>query len=134
MIKWRFAILGAAAALAFGTASVVAMQEGAGTTDPDAHGDRVASAARETCPHGPNGVHGQCVSAIASSKSEGQETENAEAARVKACKAGDVKEDATEKAPATGDKAAKAADKTEDKAEHKAFAACVSGRTSATTK
>jgi hypothetical protein len=125
MHRLRFAILGAVAALAMGTASAVAMQESAGGgTDPDQHGDAVASAAR-TCPHGPNGVHGQCVSAVASSKSEGQE--NDENSNVSQCKAADVTEDSSEKAPAKHDKAAKAADKTEDRTEHNAFAACVSG-------
>ncbi len=130
MHKFRFALLGAAAALALGTAGAVAMQSNvAGTTDPDSHGDAVASAARTTCPHGPDGVHGECVSAIASTES--QETKDEAPSRVQACKAGDKTEDGTEKAPAKGDKAAKTTDKTEDKSEHKAFAACVSGGASA---
>jgi hypothetical protein len=125
MHRLRFAILGAVGALALGTASAVAMQESAGGgTDPDQHGSAVASAAR-TCPHGPNGVHGQCVSAIASA--EGQENRDSDNSNVSACKAADATEDKTETQPAKHDKAAKAADKTEDKAEHKAFAACVSG-------
>ena len=131
MHKFRFALLGALAALALGTASAVAMQSNAsGTTDPDSHGDAVASAARTSCPHGPEGVHGECVSAIASAKS--QETNDADgSSRVKACKSADATEDASEKKPAKGDKAAKAADHAEDKSEHKAFALCASGRTAA---
>jgi len=134
MHRFRFAILGAVAALALGTASAVAMQQSAGgSTDPDQHGDNVASAARTTCPHGPNGVHGECVSAIAST--EGQENREAsENSRVSACKAADATEDASEKAPAKGDKVAKAADKAEDKAEHQRFAACVSGGHSETSE
>lgn len=130
MHRLRFAILGAAAALALGTASAVAMQQSVGGgTDPDQHGDNVASAARN-CPHGPDGVHGKCVSAVASSKSEsGEQESNSKAA---ACKSADATEDAAEKAPAKGDKAAKAADKAEDKTEHRAFAACVSGGASET--
>src|SRR5712691_8943127 len=76
MFKLRLAILGATAALALGSASALAMSESVGSGDPDAHGDAVASAARN-CPHGPGGVHGACVSAIASangqSHSDGQE-------------------------------------------------------------
>jgi len=126
MLSFRFVILGAAAALTLGTASALAMQEGSSGTDPDSHGDAVASAARTTCPHGPDGVHGACVSAIASA--EGQENEDgAQAARVKACKAAGANEDQSEKKPAKGDKAA---DRTEDKAEHAAFVACVQGQTS----
>lgn len=133
MHRLRFAILGAVAALALGTATAVAMQQSAGGTDPDQHGDNVASAARTTCPHGPNGVHGQCVSAVASSKSEGaQDTETKQSSPASTCKAGDTTEDASEKAPAKGDKAAKAAAKTEDKSEHKAFAACVQANTTET--
>ena len=128
MHRFRFAILGAVAALALGTASAVAMQQSAGGgTDPDQHGDNVASAARTTCPHGPNGVHGECVSAVASSKSEGAE----EKSEVNACKAADATEDASEpnvgNLPAVQKKPAKAADKKEDKGEHQKFAACVSG-------
>ena len=129
MLSFRFAILGAAAALTLGTASAFAMQEGSSGPDPDSHGDTVSLAARTTCPQGPNGVHGACVSAIAST--EGQENQDgAQAARVKACKAAGVDEDQSEKKPAKGDKAAKAADRTEDKAEHTAFVACVHGQTS----
>jgi hypothetical protein len=121
----RFAILGAVAALALGTASAVAMQDTAGGgTDPDQHGDNVSSAARTTCPHGPGGVHGHCVSAVASSKSEkGEETRGANP-----CKAADATEDKSETKPAKGDKTAKAADKVEDKSEHQAFAACMASR------
>jgi len=45
------------------------MSESAGSGDPDAHGDAVASAARN-CPHGAGGVHGACVSAIASTNGQ----------------------------------------------------------------
>ena len=134
MHRLRFAILGAAAALALGTAGAVAMEQSVGGgTDPDQHGDAVASAARN-CPHGPNGVHGECVSAVASSGARENQDNNDQGgnAKVQACKAADTAEDASEKAPAEGDKAAKAADKTEDKSEHAAFAACVSGGASET--
>lgn len=131
MLKFRFALLSAAAALALGTAGAVAMQANlASTTDRDSHGDAVASAARTTCPHGPNGVHGACVSAVASTQGEGAENEDgAQSARVKVCKDSDTTEDASEKKPAT--KADKILDRAEDKREHKAFAACVSGHTAA---
>lgn len=125
MHRLRFAIFGAAAALALGTATAFAVEQTAGPgTDPDQHGDNVASAARN-CPHGANGVHGECVSAIASSKSEGSENEGSESARdaaVDACKAKD-KTEAPETKPA--DKAAKATDKTEDKNERAALKACI---------
>jgi hypothetical protein len=129
MLSFRFAIVGAVAALALGTASAFAMQEGSSGTDPASHGKTASLAARTSCPDGSGGVHGACVSAIAST--EGQENENgAQAARVKACKAAGANADQSEKKPAKGDKAAKAADRTEDKAEHKAFVACVQGQTS----
>ena len=70
MIKMRFALAAAAAALALGSASVMAMQEAAIGGDATNHGATVSSAARTTCPHGPNGVHGQCVSAIASANGQ----------------------------------------------------------------
>ena len=124
MFKIRIAVLGAAAALALGAGSALAMQ-GASNTERDSHGDAV-SAAAESCAHGPNGVHGECVSDIASA--EGQENrDGAQAARVEACKAKDATEDKSEKKPTT--KAAKAADRIEDRAEHKAFVACVTGKT-----
>jgi hypothetical protein len=56
-LKLRLAILGAAAALALGAGSALAMQESAGSGDPDAHGDLVASAARH-CPHAASVTHG----------------------------------------------------------------------------
>src|SRR6266852_899253 len=105
MSKVRFLVVGAGAALALGTAGVLASVGAVTLTNSDSHGDAVASAARETCPHGPNGVHGQCVSAIASSKSESKESEATETT----CKAADKAEDKSEKA------AAKAEDKTEKK-------------------
>ena len=127
MHRLRFVILGAVAALALGTASAVAMEQNAGGgTDPDQHGDKVSAAAQTTCPTGPGGVHGECVSDVASSKSEAGENTDGNS-KVAACKATDQSEDALEKAPAKGDKAAKAKDKAEDKTEHRTFASCVSG-------
>jgi len=75
MIRLRLAILGATAMLALGSASALAMTETIGGGDPDAHGDAVASAARN-CPHGPGGVHGACVSAVA--HSTGQASDNSQ--------------------------------------------------------
>ena len=126
MFRLRLAILGAAAALALGTAGAMAMTEN-GSGDSDSHGDAVASAARN-CPHGASGVHGACVSAIAST--EGQENSNDQGggkstAPGQVCKAADASENASEQAPAKGDKAGKAADKTEDKAEQRTFVTCV---------
>ena len=94
MSKFRYLLVGAGAALALAGAGVLASVGAISLTNSDSHGDTVASAARTTCPHGPNGVHGHCVSAIASSKSE-QETESATS---DACKAADVNEDSSEKA------------------------------------
>jgi cytoskeletal protein RodZ len=128
MHRLRFAILGAVAALALGTASAVAMQQSAGAgTDPDQHGDNVASAARTTCPHGAEGVHGGCVSAVAQSKSEDTK-DTPETSTVNTCKSTDASEDKTETKPVKGDKAAKATDKAEDKTEHQTHAACVSAQ------
>ncbi len=70
MSKVRFLLVGAGATLALGTAGVLASVGAVTLTNSDSHGDAVASAARDTCPRGANGVHGECVSAIASSKSE----------------------------------------------------------------
>ena len=84
MLKFRFALLAAAAAVVLGAASAMAMQEGASGADPGSHGDVVSSAARTTCPHGANGVHGQCVSAIASANGQ------AHANSVATCKATDT--------------------------------------------
>jgi hypothetical protein len=130
MFRLRLAILGAAAALALGTAGAMAMQE-AGSNDADSHGDAVASAARN-CAHGPNGVHGACVSSVA--RTEGQENSQdsdtkSSTAPGQVCKAADT--DATETAPAKGDKAAAAADRTEDRAEQQAFVACVKAHAAA---
>ncbi|GEM_PF-5764810 len=128
MFKFRFAIVGAAAALAIGTASAVAMERGAEGTNSDSHGDAVASAARTTCPHGDG--HGACVSAVAQTNGEGQENNDGQqAAKVAACKASDTKEDAGEKSTKGADKTTRAAGKAEDKSEHQTFAACVSGET-----
>src|SRR5437667_7708950 len=102
MLSFRVAILGAAAALTLGTASGFARQESSSGPDPDSHVDTVSLAARTTCPQGPNGVHGACVSAIAST--EGEENQDvAQAARVKACKAAGADADKSEKKPAKGD-------------------------------
>jgi hypothetical protein len=130
MLKFRLAILGASAALALGTAGVLAMTESSVSGDRDNHGDAVASAARN-CPHGASGVHGACVSAIAST--EGQENEASDSSKSstapgQVCKAADT-DDATESAPAT--KSARAADKTEDRAEQQAFVACVKAHAAA---
>jgi hypothetical protein len=131
MFKLRLAILGAAAALALGTAGALAMQE-VGSNDADSHGDAVASAARN-CAHGPHGVHGACVSSVA--RTEGQENSGQDndtkssTAPGQVCKAADT--DTTETAPAKGDKAAKAADRTEDRAEQQAFVACVKAHAAA---
>src|SRR2546427_6126759 len=85
MIKMRFAVAAAAAALALGSASVMAMQEAATGGDATNHGATVSSAARTTCPHGPNGVHGQCVSAIASANGQAHR-KGAGRAHIKDCR------------------------------------------------
>ena len=144
MSKFRYLLVGAGAALAFAGAGVLANVGAISLTNSDSHGDAVASAARTTCPHGPNGVHGQCVSAIASSKSE-QETESATS---DACKAADVNEDssektgsknenATEKAAKTSkaddkseDAKEKAAEKSEDQSEKAQVKACEAAQAS----
>lgn len=74
-MSWlRLSIVVAGAALAIGGGSALAnvSPQSLTGTNSDWHGDAVASAARTTCPHGPGGVHGECVSAIASSKSESE--------------------------------------------------------------
>ena len=135
MFKLRIAILGAAAALALGTAGAMAMSEGIGGADPDGHGDAVASAARN-CPHHASGdrdSHGDCVSAIASANGNNGDTDTGKGAGQsgkstapgQVCKAND----STEAAEPQG----KAADKTEDKAEQQALAACVTAHAGATT-
>lgn len=122
MFKLRLAILGAAATLALGTATALAMSEGVGGgTDPDSHGDAVASAARN-CPQHASGdrdSHGDCVSAIASTNGhdDGSGQNGKATAPGQVCKA----PDATEAAEPTS----KAADRTEDRAEQQAFVACV---------
>lgn len=119
MSKVRFLLVGAGAVLALGTASVLANVGALTLTSSDSHGDAVASAARETCPHGPNGVHGQCVSAIASSKSE-SESESSDTTCT--ANANDATEDASEtKASSTEDAAEKTANPTKsaDKQENK---------------
>jgi hypothetical protein len=108
MFKLRLAILGATAALALGTASVFAMTELATSGDSDAHGDAVASAARN-CPHGAGGVHGACVSSVARTNGTDQSENDGQGqpAKIKACKA---------------------TIPTSDKPGHKGIGACVSGR------
>lgn len=105
MLRLRLAILGAAAALALGTAGVMAMTET--NVSGDNHGALVASAARN-CPHGAGGVHGACVSAVASTNGQSHR-DGQQSARVHAC------QDAN-----TG----------HDKAGRAAFKACVHGTTS----
>jgi len=119
MSKVRFLLVGVGAALALGTGGVLASVGAVTPTNSDSHGDAVAAAAKDTCPHGPNGVHGKCVSAIASSKSESEDHDTTCTAN-----ANDTTEDASEtKASAaedTSEKSAnttKAADKKEDKSE-----------------
>lgn len=130
MFKLRLAILGAAAALALGTAGALAME--AAGTNGDTHGDDVASAARN-CPHGAGGVHGACVSAIASSHAREHDTTGSNdttdsntngraTAPGQVCKVAE----STETEP-TG----KAAGKAEDRSEHQAFAACVKAHAAA---
>lgn len=120
MSRLRFLIVGAGAALVVGGAltSVGAMA----LTASDTHGDTVSLAARTGCPHGPNGMHGQCVSAIASSKSGSETTTDT-------CTTANPDEDKSETSSANqedtseqgsqADKAtAKAENKSEKKAEH----------------
>ena len=112
MSKVRFLLVGAGAALALGTGGVLASVGAVTPTSSGSHGDAVSAAAK-SCPHGPNGVHGECVSDIAQSKSEAKESEtcNANGAKEDAAeKAAEQTEDAAEKAA----KLSKAADKTED--------------------
>jgi len=104
MLKLRLAILGASAALALGTATALAMTETSVSGDRDNHGAAVASAARN-CPHGASGVHGACVSAIASTNGQAHR-DGQQSARVKACLA---------------------ARTTHDTAAQEAFKACVRG-------
>src|SRR5437773_10263755 len=85
MLKLRLAILGASAALALGTATALAMTETSVSGDRDNHGDAVASAARN-CPHGASGVHGACVSAIASANGQSHR-DGQQSQRVHACQA-----------------------------------------------
>src|SRR5260370_10246580 len=118
MSKVGFLLVGAGAALALGTAGVLASVGAVTVTNSDSHGDAVASAARETCPHGPNGVHGQCVSAIASSKSESEAPDTT----CTSSSANDATEDASEtKTSAAEDSSEKSANTTKaaDKAEGK---------------
>lgn len=126
MFKLRLAILGAAAALALGTAGALAME--ASLTSGDSHGDAVASAARN-CPHGASGVHGACVSAIASSKARENDTSDSNTngratAPGQVCKVAE----STETEPTD-----RAAAKAEDRAEQQAFVKCVKAHAAAQT-
>ena len=114
MFRLRMAILGATAALALGTASALAMTEALTGGDSDSHGDAVASAARN-CPHGAGGVHGACVSSVARTNGDGQESETKQTGEpqiVKDCKA---------------------TVRTSGKHGHKGIGACVSAHTSGTS-
>ncbi len=123
MLKIRFAILMAGAALALGSATVLAMPLGANHSQ---HGSLVSSAARTTCRAEASEERGDCVSAIAST--EGQENrDGARASAVAACKQ-DNGDDATEVEAAKGDHAGQAADRAEDKSEHQAIVACITGK------
>jgi hypothetical protein len=131
MSKIRFAMVGVGAALALFSAVALANVGSLVSTNNDSHGDAVASAARG-CPHGPNGVHGQCVSAIASSKSESDSEKDA------TCTSANRSEDTSEtnagttedgsetsanpskSAEKTEDRSEKTTDRTEDKTENKA--------------
>src|SRR6266700_899382 len=125
MSKFRYLLVGAGAALALGGAGVLANVGAISLTTSDSHGDEVASAAR-TCPHGPNGVHGQCVSAIASSKSE-QDTDSAKSTDT--CKAADANEDSSEKTGSKSENAAeKAANTSKDQSEKAQVKACEAAR------
>jgi hypothetical protein len=124
MFKLRLAILGAAAALALGTAGALAM-EAAGTNNADSHGDAVASAARN-CPTGAGGIHGACVSSVA--RTQGQSNDNDSSTSGKATAPGQVCKvaEATETEPTD-----RAAAKAEDRAEQQAFVACVTAHAAA---
>src|SRR5216683_2171108 len=96
MSKVRFLLVGAGATLALGTAGVLASVGAVTLTNSDSHGDAVASAARDTCPRGASGVHGECVSAIASSKSESKSESEAPDTTCTSSSANDATEDASE--------------------------------------
>ena len=124
MFRLRLAILGAAAALALGTGGAMAMQD-AGSNNADSHGGAVAAAAH-SCAHGAGGVHGTCVSAIASteaSENDSQETnDKSSTAPGQVCKAAH-----TGKTPPKGDTSAIAANRTKQQA----FVACVKAHAAA---
>jgi hypothetical protein len=113
MSKFRFLLVGAGAALAIGAASALANAGAITLTSSDSHGDSVASAARTTCPHGPNGVHGHCVSAIASSKSDEQESDSPDT-----CKTHNTSEDTAEKSAKKAEDASEKSAKTSKSADH----------------
>lgn len=83
MFKLRLAMLGAGAALAFGSASVMAMTSGFSINDHN-HGAVVSSAARTTCRAMASEARGDCVSAIASSNGQAHR-DGARAKAVHAC-------------------------------------------------
>jgi hypothetical protein len=90
MIKFRYLVPAAIAALALGTASATAMTQTGLGGDSNAHGKAVASAARN-CPHphdgssAASGTHGACVSAIASVNGQAHRN-GAGAAHVRECR------------------------------------------------
>ncbi len=87
MFKLRFLVAAAAATLALGGASAMAMQQNSGGSGhPDNHGAVVSSAARTTCHTAASGTHGACVSAIASTNGQAHRN-GAGAQKVKDCKA-----------------------------------------------
>lgn len=106
MFKLRIAILAAGAAMAFGSASVLAMTS---NFDHSRHGSLVSSAARTTCRALASEARGDCVSAIAST--EGQE--NRGGARAKAVH--DCQQNNGGEAGAT-------------RAQHEAIVACITGK------
>lgn len=121
MTRFRLLIVAAAGVLFVGGATVAA--GATALTANDSHGDSVASAARTTCPHGQDSVHGACVSEAAE-KAEPAKTTTTTTTTTDPCKAADPAEDQSEKATASKDKAVekaakptKTADKTEDTSE-----------------
>jgi hypothetical protein len=134
MHRLRFGLVVVGAALALGTGGALAMESTASvSTEPDSHGDKV-SAAAQSCAEGAGGVHGDCVSDVASAEgqensTEGQENQKgARAAKVAACHNADT--DKSEKTSSAHlSRTAKAADRKEDRTEHKNFVACISGHT-----
>jgi hypothetical protein len=119
MTRLRLLIVAAAGALFVGGASAVASVGATALTANDSHGKSVASAARVTCPHGQDNVHGVCVSETAEPQEPAKTTKPA-TTTADPCKASDPAEDMSESdkaiADANAEKAAKLT-KTADKAE-----------------